>query len=201
MENSGLIPFVRDNLEILFIGLNPAVGSSRNEHYFSVKQSFWDQLYDSGLITSRVDKSFADEIVFGGTRNNYQKWSYGITDLVTDIAESDSRKIRPTQQDCEILCALIRAATPKVAVLLHGKVREKLLSFLGHPIPQANSGKLGVLIEDSLTMFYNVAFPHGNNILSEDKIVHYKAINKYLLELGKSGTPYNAIAWKKVKGP
>jgi hypothetical protein len=183
MEHSNLIPFVRDNLEILFIGLNPAVGSSRNGHYFSVNRSFWGQLHGSGLIVSRVDKSIADEIVFGGTRKNYQRWSYGITDLVPDIAESDSSKIKPTQQDCKTLCALIKKATPKVAVLLHGRVRESLLSFLGYPVPMANSGKLGFLLKDTPTMFFDIAFPHGNKIQSEDKIVHYRAIKRYLFEL------------------
>jgi hypothetical protein len=137
MEYSDLKPFVHDKLDILFIGLNPSIGSNRNEHYFSVNRSFWDQLYASGLITSRVNKSHADEIVFGGTRKNCQGWSYGITDLIADIAESDSSKIKPTQQDGETLYALIRSTTPKVAVLLHGKVREKLLVGMHFAQPAA----------------------------------------------------------------
>ena len=77
MEKSNLIPFVRNNLDILFVGLNPAVGSSRNRRYFSANQAIWNQLYDSGLITSRVDKSIADELVFGQKDINFQGWSYG----------------------------------------------------------------------------------------------------------------------------
>jgi hypothetical protein len=183
METSNLIPFVRENLDILFIGLNPAIGSSRNRHYFSVNQAFWNQLYDSGLITSRVDKSIADEIVFGRTDINFQGWSYGVTDFITTIAESDSRKIKPTQKDCESLQSLIKTFSPKVVILLHSKVVKKFLTFLGCKISQANSGKLGVLVKDSPTMLFNIAFPHGNTISSENKIVQYQAVKKYLLGL------------------
>jgi len=49
---SNLVPFIRDNLDILFIGLNPAKGSSENRHYFSVKPAFWNQLYDAGFYVS-----------------------------------------------------------------------------------------------------------------------------------------------------
>ena len=143
MEKSNLIPFVRNNLDILFVGLNPAVGSSRNRRYFSANQAIWNQLYDSGLITSRVDKSIADELVFGQKDINFQGWSYGITDLIPSIAESDSRKIKPTRQNSEDLQALIKRFSPKVAILIHGKVVEHLLKFLEYPVPSANSGKIG----------------------------------------------------------
>jgi G:T/U-mismatch repair DNA glycosylase len=92
VEQSTLVPFARENLDILLVGLNPAKGSSRNRHYFSVNQAFWNQLYDAGLITTHIDKSRADEIVFGSTHINFQGWWYGITDLITDMTESDSKK-------------------------------------------------------------------------------------------------------------
>ena len=183
MEQSNLVPFTRANLDILFIGLNPARGSSRNRHYFSVNQAFWNQLYASGLITSTVDKYFADEIVFGRTDVNFHGWSYGITDLITAVAESNSSKIKPTFADCEVLQSLIKEISPKVAIILHSKVSQKFLNFLGYSIPQTNSGKLGTLIKDNLTMFFNIAFPHVNAISSKDKVAQYQAVKSYLLEL------------------
>lgn len=180
MELSNLIPFVRENLDILFVGLNPAKDSSRNRHYFSVNQAFWNQLYDAGLIISRIDKAEADEVVFGGTSINFQSWSYGVTDLITRIAESDSRQIRPTHKNCEELKNSLRVLKPKAAILLHGKVRDHFLRFLGNPVPPANSGELGKLIRDCPTMFFNVAFPHGNVITSESKVAQYKKVKRYL---------------------
>jgi hypothetical protein len=79
LEKSNLVPFLREGLDILFIGLNPALGSSRNRRYFSVNQSFWSQLYSSGLITQYVDKSEADGKIFGSTEYNFNNWEYGMS--------------------------------------------------------------------------------------------------------------------------
>ncbi len=72
MEVSNLVPFVREKLDILFIGLNPAIGSSTHKHYFSVNQVFWNQLYEAGLITYQVDKANADDFIFGSKTFNYR---------------------------------------------------------------------------------------------------------------------------------
>src|SRR5687768_6989367 len=127
MERSNLNPFLGNNLDILFCGLNPAKGSSHNRHYFSVNQAFWNQLYCSELITSRVDKSIADKLVFGATKVNHHGWAYEITDLITDITESHSRYIKPTRKHSEALKSLILELTPKVAILLHQKVVKSFL--------------------------------------------------------------------------
>ncbi|QQR94880.1 MAG: hypothetical protein IPJ93_14165 [Bacteroidota bacterium] len=95
MQESTLIPFLRKNLDILFVGLNPAKGSSENGHYLSVNQAFGNQLYESILLTKLVDKSNADELIFGANKYKYQNWNFGITDLITEIAESNSAKIKP----------------------------------------------------------------------------------------------------------
>lgn len=185
MEKSKLVPFVRENLDILFVGLNPAKGSSYNCHYFSVNQAFWNQLYDAGLITARIDKASADGEIFGDTSRNFQNWSYGITDLVTNIAESNSSKIKPTHQDCEKLRDTICKFAPKSVILLHGKVLEKFLPFLHHRVPSSNSGQLGKLIPECPSMFFNIAFPHGNSIASKEKVVQYRAVKNYLAEINR----------------
>ena len=183
MEKSNLVPFVRKNLDILFIGLNPAKGSSQKRHYFSVNQAFWNQLYSSGLIISPVDKSNADEIIFGAVGNNFHGWSFGITDLITEIAESDSSKIKPSPNDCETLSGLIQKLSPKVAILLHRKVLENFLSFVSCPLPTTNSGQVGTIIANCPTMFFDIAFPHGNAISSQEKIIQYQKVKHYLESL------------------
>jgi len=180
LERSNLIPFVRKDLDILFVGLNPAKGSSRHKHYFSVNQAFWNQLYESGLIVSPVDKSNADDLILGSTDRNYHGWSFGITDLVTGAAESDSGQIKPTHKDCEILSGVIQWYSPKVAVLMHQKVLKCFLPFVGHSLPPANSGRLGRIIPNCPTVFFSIAFPHGNAILSRDKVAQYKKVKRYL---------------------
>jgi G:T/U-mismatch repair DNA glycosylase len=185
MEKSSLIPFLRKDLDILFVGLNPATGSSRNKHYFSVNQAFWNQLLKSGLITEYLDKSIADSIIFGSTKLNYKKWNYGITDLVTEIAESDSSKIKPKEADSVRLEKLIKELRPKTVVILHRKVLTKFSKYLGQIPPKSNTGKLGKIIKSSDTTFFNIAFPHGNSITSEEKNKRYIELKDYL----KNNTP------------
>lgn len=181
MEKSNLTPFIRMNLDILFVGLNPAKGSSQNRHYFSVNQAFWNQLFHSGLIVKNIDKSIADTFVFGGTEINYNNWNFGITDLIPEFAESNSKKIKPTEKDCDRLKNDILKYKPKSVVLLHRTVLKKFNEYLGHEVPMANSGNVGKLIQEVDTIFFNIAFPHGNTILSEDKINNYKQLKKYLI--------------------
>ncbi len=181
MQKSNLKPYTRTNLDILFVGLNPAKGSSENGHYFSVKQSFWNQLYKSGLITEQIDKLIADDVVFGSTEINTNKWNYGITNLITEVAESDSRKINPTNQDCIKLDKLIKEIKPLSVVFLHGKVLKNITKYLNINKPNANSGKMGKIINGSNTVFYNIAFPHGNAIADELKIEKYKELKEFIL--------------------
>jgi hypothetical protein len=180
MEKSNLTPFIRMNLDVLFVGLNPAKGSSRNRHYFSVNQAFWNQLFLAGLVVMNIDKSIADNIIFAGTEVNYKRWSFGITDLIPEIAESNSRKIKPTEKDCERLKNDILKYRPKSVVLLHGTVLKKFIKHLGREVPMSNSGNLGELIKEVDTIFFNIAFPHGNTIISEEKIWNYKQLKQYL---------------------
>ena len=180
MEASNLLPFIKENLDILFIGLNPALGSNRNKHYFSVKQAFWNQLFEAGLITQWVDKKKADDLIFGSNESNYNNWEFGITDLVTEVAESDSGAIKPTDLHCERLEKLIKKYSPRVAIILHSKVLNNFLKYLDKPIPKANDGHIGELIGGCSTTFFSIAFPHGNNIPDQDKIARYREVKSFI---------------------
>lgn len=183
MESSNLKPFLRQYLDILFVGLNPAKGSSDNRHYFSVNQAFWNQLYESGLISKKVLKDKADEIVFGSNDINYNNWAYGITDLITTVAESNSNLISVKEANCRDLMNIIIEFKPRVVVLLHQKVVKNIMEYIDFSVPKANSGKLGKLIAGCDTMFYAIGFPHGNKILSKEKVENYINVREYLLSL------------------
>lgn len=183
MENIKLKPFVRKDLDILFIGLNPAVISNQKGHYFSVKQSLWNQLYRSGLIKKEVNKENADELIFGDTAFNAEQMNYGITDLVTHIANSNSNEVEPTEDDCIRLKKDILTYKPRVAIILHSKVLKKFVfKHLGINKCKSNSGNMGKLIKGCDTIFYNIAFPHGNAISDEDKIKRYKEVKDLISE-------------------
>lgn len=180
MEQSKLIPFLRTDLHILFVGLNPAKGSSDNGHYFSVKQSFWKQLHSSGLIIQCLDKSNADDLVFGSKSYNYNNWNFGITDLVTEYAESDSKKVKPTIKDYQRLENVVRKYKPLTVVLLHGSVLNGVMKYLHYSVPKSNTGSLGKLIGDIPTTFFNIAFPHGNSISDLHKIEIYNQLKEHI---------------------
>ena len=180
MKQATLVPFVRHDLDILFVGLNPAEGSSRKGHYFSVNQAFWNQLFDASLITKRVDKLVADQVVFGGTEVNCNHWQYGITDLLPSIAESDSRKVRPTKDDCCMLVNTIEKFAPRTVVLVHSKVVKHLCRHLGIRQFPTNCGGVGSIINKVKTKFFCIAFPHGNTIFAREKVEKYSELRQFL---------------------
>lgn len=186
MENSTLKPFVRKNLDILFVGLNPATISSQKGHYFSVKQSLWTQLYKSGLILKEVNKDIADECIFGDTAFNIDHRNFGITDLITHIADSNSSKVKPTVDDCKHLEKTILEYNPRVVIILHSKVLKIFVSqHLGAKGYSSNSGCMGKLLANMNceTVFYNIAFPHGNSIPDKEKIKRYTEVRDFILNL------------------
>jgi len=186
MSKSHLKPFLRKDMDILFVGLNPAKRSHSKRHYFSVNQAFWDQLYRSELLTQEVDKNYADGRVFGGSIYNYGNWNYGIVDLVRNKVESNSRKIKPTESDVKSLIHSIIRYRPKVVILLHKKVLKSIYRFIGKPAPKSNVGFLGKIIPNCGSVFFAVGFPHGGKISSKSKISRYKEVKRYLLSLKTS---------------
>ena len=174
-----LHPILKPGLDILFVGLNPGGSSSEKGHYFSANSALWNQLYESGLITRPVDMNDADERVFRSSEINANGWEYGITDLVNYLAESDSRKVSPTNENCRNLVQTILEYKPKVVVLLHSKVIKRFVKgFLGKE--DVEYGNLGKLIDGSDTVFFNVPFPCGNAITSETKVELYKQVKETL---------------------
>ena len=43
----------------------------------------------SGLINEELDKSYADEVVFGGNKYNYKNKSFGDIDLIPNLVETN----------------------------------------------------------------------------------------------------------------
>lgn len=85
--------YLKKDLDILFVGLNPLSQSNTNGHYFSGKGStFFKQLYESGLITENKDRSITDELVFGGKAFNYKNSKFGVIDLVPNVVGTSSNK-------------------------------------------------------------------------------------------------------------
>ena len=76
----------------------------------------------------------------------------------------------------------IKQFNPKTAIILHKKALSIFLKYCDVNVPRANSGRLGRIIKNCSTEFFNIAFPHGNAITSADKVIRYKEVKMYLLQ-------------------
>lgn len=169
--------YLKPNLDLLFVALNPPFQSNNNGHYFSGKQSlFYNQLYQSGLITTEVDKTIADDLVFGSNKVNYKRLRFGIVDLKPHIVETDSNKIKVTKEDIEILIKKINENNPRVVCIIHSKVKKEIERILSEKFDYGYWGK----VLDNDIDFYCNYFPNGNNISSKQKISIYEQIRKVL---------------------
>lgn len=110
-------------MDILFVALNPPKNSNSNGKYFSNNLSFWNVLYNSGLIIHPIyDKLKGEELVFHNNKINYQNAIYGITDLVHDVVETNSNKVKVSQHQVERILKITERYKIGKLCLMHSKV-------------------------------------------------------------------------------
>lgn len=177
-----LKPFIRRNLDILFVGLNPPQQSNSNGHYFSGKQSrFFHLLFKSGLITANINKLIADERIFGQNDLNFFRSDFGVIDLVPDLVETDSNRVKPNMTHLTKLIDTIIEFEPRIVCIIHSKVRD---IFNRSKDPRLTGkliyGKSGILLRDCSSLFFLNYFPNGNNIVDEKKIEIFEQIKRHL---------------------
>ncbi|QGW28732.1 hypothetical protein [Phnomibacter ginsenosidimutans] len=123
MSKLNLIEILHDQMDILFVALNPPVNSNNNGHYFSNNLSFWNLMCSSGLIIQPVQsKLTGDDEVFRTNFINYKKAVYGITDLVHDVVETNSNKIVVDRSRVNRIIKLLDTHHVKTLCLMHSKV-------------------------------------------------------------------------------
>lgn len=170
--------FLRYNLGILFIALNPPMQSNNIAHYFSGKQSsFFNQLYLSGLITEDLDKTIADDLVFGGTKYNYKNKHFGVIDLIPRLEETNSSKVKAKKEDVELMIERIKKYKPRNICIIHSVVMKELKKVTGIELTYGYNGKA---LKDSNTEFYCNYFPNGNPVTKESKIKIYEKLRDTL---------------------
>lgn len=171
--------FLRKGLDVLFVALNPPQQSNSNGHYFSGNSSgFFKLLYRSGLITYNVDKSCADEKIFASTEYNYKNAQYGVTDLVFDMLETNSGKVKVKQYHIDNLINKIQELNPRIVCIIHAKVRDEINKSLSRPM--IDYGKCGKLIDGCDSIFFQNYFPNGNNISDSTKIKIFQQMKELI---------------------
>lgn len=170
--------YLKENLDVLFIALNPPVQSNSNGHYFSGSQStFFKQLYLSGLITEDIDKAIADELVFGGNKYNYKNKNYGVIDLLSYVEETNSGNVMVKNTDILSLIEKIKKYKPKNVCIIHSRVMKSLPKIIKRNFQYGYNGKL---FDDIETELYCNYFPNGNPISTETKLSIYAELKDKL---------------------
>lgn len=175
-----LKPFVRPGLDVLFLALNPPVQSNTNGHYFSGGQSrFYDLLFKSGLIIQAVPKSRADELVFGNTSVNYNRSMFGVIDLIDDLVETQSGRVRVSRQHAQKAIANIRQLAPRYVCVIHAKVRDALNRYAGLT-RELGYGVCGQILPNCRSQFVLNYFPNGNAVSDTVKVDIFRALRNAL---------------------
>lgn len=170
--------FLREDLDVLFIALNPPVQSNNKGHYFSGKQSlFFKQLYLSGLITENLDKNTADGLVFGGNKYNHKNKNFGVIDLKPRIEETNSNKVKVKSEDVELMIKRIKTYEPRNVCIIHSEVIKQFKKSTGIDLKYGYNGKV---LKNINTEFYCNYFPNGNNIPTKVKIEIYEILKNNL---------------------
>ena len=165
---SNLNGFIHSEMDVLFLALNPPVISNNNGHYFSRVRTFWDILFESGLIVhSNFQLNQADEKIFGGNSLNFKKKIFGITDLVHHKVETKSSNVKPTDEDFNRIINIINTQKIKILVLMHSSV----IKYFEKKEIIEKSNEYGFVGNFKETKIFKVPFPTGSS-LSKDFIVN-----------------------------
>jgi hypothetical protein len=180
MNAARLQPFVRPGLDVLFLALNPPVQSNTNGHYFSGDQSrFYDLLFKSGLIIQAVPKSRADEVVFGHTSVNYNRSTFGVIDLIGDLVQTHSGKVRVSREHVQHALANIRRVGPRFVCVIHSRVRDALNRYAGLT-RDLDYGVCGAILPGCDAQFVLNYFPNGNTISDGPKLAIFRSLRDAL---------------------
>ncbi|ORX82312.1 DNA glycosylase [Basidiobolus meristosporus CBS 931.73] len=118
-----LVDIIAENLDILFVGINPGVKSASSGHHFAGRNNaFWPGLYKSGLLkepmTPQEDASLP------------AKYNYGITNLVQ----------RPSRSSSELSKEEVKDAVPSLLEKIK-KYHPTIVCFIGKGIFEIFAGR------------------------------------------------------------
>ena len=174
MDKVNLVEILHPKMEILFVALNPPVISNGNGHYFSNNLSFWNLMFNSELIIQPViNKLSGDDEVFRNNSINYKNAVFGITDLVHDIVETQSNKIKVERLRVDRTLKILDFNKVNVMCLVHSKVAN---AFQDRGLIDISTG-YGKVGEYKKTLIYYAPF---HNAPIREKEQYYKLLKVQL---------------------
>lgn len=103
--------YIRPDLRILFVGINPGLRSAQTGHHFAGHSNrFWKLLYESGLVTDQL--TYQDDW-------RLPEWGFGLTNIVSR-SSSGIDALRPHEYRAGVVRLRRKVARfrPKVIALL-----------------------------------------------------------------------------------
>ena len=164
--------YIHPEMDILFLALNAPEVSNTNAHWFSRNLSFWNLLYDAGLIIQRISSPMeGDELVFGGSQINFNHWVYGVTDLNNEVVETNSHKIKIEQRHIDRIMEILQRNKVSKLCLMHEKVGTAIKT--ANVLQDATSHRYGFIGKIGQTEVYEVPF-HNASIANKAK--YYRSL-------------------------
>ncbi|EPZ34914.1 DNA glycosylase, G/T mismatch domain-containing protein [Rozella allomycis CSF55] len=120
LELLPLPEYIKDDLNLLFIGINPGIQSSLKQHYYANPiNHFWKCIYESGLVPEKVDCTKEEHLL--------HKYSIGMINYIErpsrSVSEISQQEFNSGRQRIE---RLLNRYKPKV-ICFNGK--KPYLSF------------------------------------------------------------------------
>lgn len=118
--------YLHPQMDLLFVALNAPEVSNENAHWFTYNLSFWNVLFNAGIIIKPIaDKLQGDVTVFGTTKINYNNWVIGVTDLNREVVDTNSLNVTTNEDQVNRIKKIIDTHPTKRICLMHGMVAEE----------------------------------------------------------------------------
>lgn len=124
MKNQvNLTEYIHDEMDLFFVALNAPEKSNNNGHWFSRNLSFWNVLFDAGIITGKITNALEGDVkVFGSSAINFNNWIIGVTDLNREVVQTNSQGVITNDEQVQRILKILDAKKVKRLVLMHSKV-------------------------------------------------------------------------------
>lgn len=124
MKNQvNLTEYIHDEMDLFFVALNAPEVSNNNGHWFSRNLSFWNVLFDAGIITGKITNALEGDVkVFGSSAINFNNWIIGVTDLNREVVQTNSQGVITNDEQVQRILKILDAKKVKRLVLMHSKV-------------------------------------------------------------------------------
>lgn len=180
-NNLNIIPM---NADLVLIALNPTQEAITNGALFSRDDAYWNLLYKAGIIRDVSSVLLIDRQKEVCQDYKHSHIRIGIADMMHDVIETDSRKVKPPKGTAEnfVLTELAGKKPRRIALMGH-KVVDAFAADYDLPkwrdIKTINGvkqyGRIGeIVVGDHIIEVFAVPFPINNNI--KDKHEIYKKL-------------------------